>query len=83
MGIPWSVLTYSEEEDGYIVPITEEFLALAPKLDISELSGWGDTAGGMPFTIITEHIVLNHIGELGSHQKCDEQGFLLNRNTQA
>lgn len=37
--LPWSVLTYSEEDDGYVVPITEEFLALAPKLDVSELSG--------------------------------------------
>ena len=41
--LPWSVLTYSEEDDGYVVPITEEFLALAPKLDVSELSGWDDT----------------------------------------
>lgn len=45
VGIPWSVLTYSEEEDGYIVPITEEFLALVPKPDISEFSGWDNTAG--------------------------------------
>ncbi|WP_211347384.1 PRC-barrel domain-containing protein [Sphingorhabdus contaminans] len=41
--LPWSVLTYSERDDGYIVPITEELLALAPKLDVSELSGWDDT----------------------------------------
>ena len=47
--LPWSVLTYSEEDDGYIVPITEEFLALAPKLDVSELSGWDDTANREAF----------------------------------
>ena len=47
--LPWSVLTYSEEDDGYIVPITEEFLALAPKLDVSELSGWDDSAGREAF----------------------------------
>lgn len=47
--LPWSVLTYSEEDDGYVVPITEEFLALAPKLDVSELSGWDDTASREAF----------------------------------
>jgi hypothetical protein len=41
--LPWSVLTYDADQGGYVVPITEEFLALAPKLDVSELSGWDDT----------------------------------------
>jgi len=41
--LPWSVLKYDSEQRGYVVPITEEFLALAPKLDVSELSGWDDT----------------------------------------
>lgn len=42
--LPWSVLNYDTEQGGYVVDITQEFLALAPKLDASELSGWDDTA---------------------------------------
>lgn len=41
--LPWSVLTYDADQTGYVVPITEEFLAMAPKLDVSELSGWDDS----------------------------------------
>lgn len=41
--LPWSVLSYDADKNAYVVPITEEFLALAPKLDVSELSGWDDT----------------------------------------
>ena len=41
--LPWSVLNYDTDLGGYMVPITEEFLALAPKLEVSELSGWDDT----------------------------------------
>lgn len=41
--LPWSVLNYDADHGGYVVPITEEFLALAPKLDVSELSGWDDS----------------------------------------
>lgn len=41
--LPWSVLTYDPALGGYMVPITEQFLALAPKLDVSELSGWDDS----------------------------------------
>jgi hypothetical protein len=41
--LPWSLLTYDSEQGGYVVSITEEFLALAPKLEASELSGWDDT----------------------------------------
>jgi sporulation protein YlmC with PRC-barrel domain len=41
--LPWSVLEYDIDLGGYVVPITEEFLKLAPKLDVSELSGWDDT----------------------------------------
>jgi len=41
--LPWSVLNYDIEHGGYVVDITQEFLALAPKLDVSELSGWDDT----------------------------------------
>ncbi|MEO6341082.1 MAG: PRC-barrel domain-containing protein, partial [Caulobacteraceae bacterium] len=31
--LPWSVLKYDSEKGGYVVPITQEFLALAPKLE--------------------------------------------------
>ena len=41
--LPWSVLDYDAELGGYVVDITQEFLALAPKLDVSELSGWDDS----------------------------------------
>lgn len=41
--LPWSVLAYDVGLGGYVVDITKEFLALAPKLDVSELSGWDDT----------------------------------------
>lgn len=41
--LPWSVLQYNTHLDGYQVDITQEFLALAPKLDVSELSGWDDS----------------------------------------
>jgi sporulation protein YlmC with PRC-barrel domain len=41
--LPWSVLNYDKKHGGYVVDITQEFLALAPKLDVSELSGWDDT----------------------------------------
>lgn len=42
--LPWSVLSYDTKVGGYIVDITQEFLQLAPKLDVSELSGWDDSA---------------------------------------
>jgi hypothetical protein len=41
--LPWSVLKYDTELSGYKVSITREFLALAPKLNVSDLSGWDDT----------------------------------------
>lgn len=41
--LPWSVLKYDADRGGYVVPITEEFLALAPKLEVSDLSGWDDS----------------------------------------
>lgn len=42
--LPWSVLNYDTEQRGYVVDITQEFLALAPKLEVSELSGWDDSS---------------------------------------
>ncbi|QYC11903.1 PRC-barrel domain-containing protein [Brevundimonas nasdae] len=42
--LPWSVLSYDTKVGGYVVDITQEFLQLAPKLDVSELSGWDDSA---------------------------------------
>ena len=42
--LPWSVLSYDTKVGGYVIDITQEFLQLAPKLDVSELSGWDDSA---------------------------------------
>lgn len=47
--LPWSVLSYDTGQRGYVVDITQEFLALAPKLDVSELSGWDDSGGREAF----------------------------------
>lgn len=47
--LPWSVLTYDPKMSGYVVNITQEFLQLAPKLNVSELSGWDDSAGREDF----------------------------------
>lgn len=41
--LPWSVLTYEPSLRGYVVDKTQEFLALAPKLDVADLSGWDDS----------------------------------------
>ena len=41
--LPWSALTYDTELRGYVVPVTAELLRLAPKLDVTDLSGWDDT----------------------------------------
>ncbi len=56
--LPWSVLNYDTEQRGYVVDITQEFLALAPKLDVSELSGWDDTSSREAFH--------EHYGPLGA-----------------
>lgn len=47
--LPWSVLNYDTDQRGYVVDITQEFLSLAPKLDVSELSGWDDSASREAF----------------------------------
>lgn len=41
--LPWSSLTYDTKLRGYVVDVTAELLKLAPKLDVSDLSGWDDT----------------------------------------
>lgn len=56
--LPWSVLNYDTEQRGYVVDITQEFLALAPKLDVSELSGWDDSSNREAFH--------NYYGRLGA-----------------
>ncbi len=43
--LPWSCLDYDMDRGGYVVDITQEFLALAPKLEVSDLSGWDDKDG--------------------------------------
>lgn len=56
------MLKYSEEESGYVVPITEEFLAVAPKLHISELSGWDEATSREDFH--------NYYGEYSARPYC-------------
>ena len=34
--LPWSLLTYSEKHDGYVLDITKEQMARAPKFKQSE-----------------------------------------------
>lgn len=41
--LPWSALNYDTDLGGYLVDVTKELLELAPKLDVSDLSGWDDT----------------------------------------
>jgi sporulation protein YlmC with PRC-barrel domain len=36
--IPWSMLTYSKDKGGYIVPMTTEVLKGAPASDLSDLT---------------------------------------------
>lgn len=40
--LPWSVLTYDVEKDGYVVPCDKEALENAPSFEPKELSGWDD-----------------------------------------
>lgn len=35
--VPWSVLTYSREKGGYVVPMTEEQIKAAPAYDLDDL----------------------------------------------
>lgn len=41
--LPWSALSYDKALGGYVAPITAELLQLAPKLDVTDLSGWDDS----------------------------------------
>jgi sporulation protein YlmC with PRC-barrel domain len=36
--VPWSVLTYSKEKDGYVIPMAEDKLKEAPAYDLNELT---------------------------------------------
>lgn len=42
--IPWSKLTYNEEDGGYIVDLDKEFLEKAPSFNPGETIDWGDAA---------------------------------------
>ena len=35
--VPWSVLTYSKDKGGYVVPVTEDQIKAAPAYDLKEL----------------------------------------------
>lgn len=39
--LPWSVLDYSAEKDGYVLPLTKEALKAAPSYTIDELEAFG------------------------------------------
>jgi hypothetical protein len=39
----WSMLKFDPALNGYVVPITEEFVRFAPKLRLNDLSGWDDS----------------------------------------
>lgn len=47
--LPWSALNYDTDLGGYVVDVTKELLELAPKLDVSDLSGWDDTSSREQF----------------------------------
>lgn len=41
--LPWSVLTYDTDKNGYVTPLGPEALKEAPSFEPGELSGWSDT----------------------------------------
>jgi sporulation protein YlmC with PRC-barrel domain len=43
--VPWSVLDYSEDKNGYVVPMTKEELAKAPAYDLKDLVQGDGQAG--------------------------------------
>lgn len=61
--LPWSVLDYDAEQKGYIVAITKEFLALAPKLNASDVSDGTTLKVERNFIVITGRMAEFHNGE--------------------
>jgi sporulation protein YlmC with PRC-barrel domain len=43
--VPWSMLTYDTEKDGYVVPITAEQLGKAPRYAQTEAPAYNDDYG--------------------------------------
>lgn len=39
--LPWDVLRYNKERDGYVIPLTKEELANAPSYTSEELTAYG------------------------------------------
>ncbi len=39
--LPWDVLRYNTERDGYVIPLTKEELANAPSYSSAELTAYG------------------------------------------
>ncbi|MCD6075196.1 MAG: photosystem reaction center subunit, partial [Rhodospirillales bacterium] len=35
--VPWSVLDYNEDKNGYVIPMSEEEIKNAPAYDLSDL----------------------------------------------
>jgi hypothetical protein len=44
--LPWSVLTYSTDKDGYVVSLDKEKLENAPSYDPKEAPDWDDQTWG-------------------------------------
>ena len=45
--IPWSMLTYSKDKGGYVVPMTTDVLKSAPTSDLSDLTKNDGTYGDL------------------------------------
>ncbi|MHB1205142.1 MAG: PRC-barrel domain-containing protein [Rhodospirillaceae bacterium] len=45
--VPWSVLNYSEEKDGYVIPMTEDQIKKAPAYDMKDLVKSDGAMGGI------------------------------------
>jgi sporulation protein YlmC with PRC-barrel domain len=45
--IPWSLLDYSEEKGGYVVPLNKERIEKAPAYDLKDLTKHDGSLGGI------------------------------------
>ena len=48
--IPWSLLDYSKDKDGYVVPMSKDVLERAPAYDLDELTKADGDIRGKSFT---------------------------------
>ena len=45
--VPWSVLTYSDDKDGYVIPMSEDQIKAAPAYDMKDLTKADGAMGGI------------------------------------